>query len=215
MGSHCELKLFQPTTWLPAGGVLAIVRVPMRVAFRFVSKYPSTAGRVAADVICTILLAAVPTSTVRVPVLKIGPPSKPAPVATDVTVPEVPIVGSHCELVEFHAIDCPLAGTVAARFRPCSFTAFTLVIRNPSTAGICAVGVSCKILLAAVPTSTLRVPLEIILPATNPVPETTLTTEPTPADMGSHCELKLFQPTIWPFPGAVAGYERGLGVSLR
>src|ERR1035437_7189661 len=61
---------------------------------------------------------------------------------------------------------------------PINLLAFTLVTRNPSTAGICAADVNCKILLAAVPTSTLSVPAVEILPPVRPVPAETSVTDP-------------------------------------
>ena len=56
----------------------------------FVSCEPSTAGSLALPSNCTILLAAVPTSTAMVPDAVIVPPVKPVPAIILVTVPTPP-----------------------------------------------------------------------------------------------------------------------------
>src|SRR6266576_4826878 len=87
------------------------------VTGRLVRSDPSTGGNLAAAVSCTILLAVVPTSTARVPLLEIGPPVKPLPALTCVTVPEVTGVGSHCELKLFQPRTWPTPGALAATVR--------------------------------------------------------------------------------------------------
>ena len=49
--------------------------------------------------------------------------------------------------------------------------AFTFDTRFPSTAGICAPAFNCKILFPVTPTSTFKVPVEVNVPGTNPVPD--------------------------------------------
>src|ERR1035437_1297144 len=143
-----------------AGTAFEILRACNLTALTLVTKNPSTAGISAEAFNCRILLAAVPTSTLRVPLEVIGPPVNPVPAATLVTVPLVIVVGSHCALDVFHPTTWPAPGTEVAIVRVPIFAAFTLVTKNPSTAGICAEAFNCRILLAAVPTSTLSVPLD-------------------------------------------------------
>src|SRR4051812_30224036 len=115
-----------------------------------------------------ILPAAVPTSTLIVPYDVIVPGTKPAPLTTPVIVPTLPLMGSHCDEPEFHPTNCPLAGPADDIERPCNLVAFTLFSSEPSTAGICAEPFNCRIFPGAVPTSTLIVPLVVIVPGCKP-----------------------------------------------
>src|ERR1035437_3799250 len=125
---------------------------------------------------------------------EIGPPSNPLPVTILVTVPEVTALGSHCDDVLFHPRTWPPPGALVETLRACNFTALTLLIRLPSTAGYWPRLVTCKILLAAVPTSTLRVPEVEILPPVRPVPAETLVTDP-PAPQPPAIDLQ-FKPAL-------------------
>src|SRR5262245_3139614 len=75
-------------------------------------------------------------------------------------------------------------------------------MRLTSTAGYCEVVVTCRTLLAAVPTSTEIVPELVIGPPESPVPALTDTTEPTAPDIGSHRAVEEFHPSTWPPFGA-------------
>src|SRR4051812_21461874 len=147
-------------------------------AFTLLTREPSTAGICELAFNFKIWFAPVPESTLSVPPLVITPPSNPLPAVTVVTVPFVTAIGSHCEPLVFHPRALPLFGAVAETLRACNLTAFTLLTRKPSTAGICAVPLNCKIWLALVPTSTFKVPVPVILPPVRPVPAEILVTLP-------------------------------------
>src|ERR1035437_8521155 len=169
-----------------AGTAFEILRACNLTALTLVTKNPSTAGISAEAFNCRILLAAVPTSTLRVPLAVIGPPVNPVPAATFVTVPLVICVGPHWPLEVFHPTTWPAPGTEVAIVRVPIFAAFTLETRDPSTAGIKADPVNCKTWFADVPTSTEIVPLEEIGPPSNPAPVATLVTDPLLPVVGSH-----------------------------
>src|ERR1035437_8037661 len=177
-----------------AGTAFEILRACNFTALMFVTRNPSTAGISAEAFNCRILLAAVPTSTFRVPFEVIGPPVNPVPAATLVTVPLVIVVGSHCALDVFHPTTWPAPGTDVAIVRVPIFAAFTLETRDPSTAGINADPFPCPPWFADVPKSTEIVPFEVTGPPSNPKPVATLVTEPLLPDVGSHCAVELFQP---------------------
>ena len=78
-----------------------------------VSSEPSTSGICAEAFNCKILLAAVPTSTFNVPFVVMGPPSKPVPLLTVVTLPVAAVVGVQDEVVELNAKTWLAVGKVA------------------------------------------------------------------------------------------------------
>ena len=71
--------------------------------------------------------------------------------------------------------------------------ALTLVSKFASTAGICAPLSNCKILLALVPTSTVIVPVPVIVVGVKPVLATTEVSVPVVAVAGIHLEVVEFQ----------------------
>src|SRR4051812_25726766 len=117
----------------------------------------------------------------------------PLPATTLVIVPLDPVIGSQRDTTLFQPKYCKFVGAAAATSRVCSLKALTLVTRLPSTAGICAPAVNCKILLEVVPTSIARVPLPVMVFGTCPVPATTLNTVPVDPVMGSQRETTVFQ----------------------
>src|ERR1019366_4448092 len=181
-----------------------MVCVPILTALTLVKSEPSTAGICAEVFNCKILLAAVPTSTLRVPKVLMLPPVRPVPEETSVTEPVLAVTGFQSVFVVFQPSTWPAVAAVAETALPCNLTALMLVKSEPSTAGICAEVFNCNILFAAVPTSTLRVPKVLILPPVRPVPEDTSVTEPVLAVMGSQSVLVVFQPSTCPAVAAVA-----------
>ena len=84
-----------------------MIELSATVVLTLVRLDPSTAGSFALPSSCTILLAVVPTSTLSVPDPVIGPPVKPVPEATLVTVPE-PDTAPHEISVPSDLSTCPL-----------------------------------------------------------------------------------------------------------
>ena len=78
--------------------------------------------------------------------------------------------------------------------------ALRLKSREPSITGNLPPVSSCTILFAVEPTSMLRVPADVIVPASKPVPDTTFVTEPVAAEVGCHCEP--FHAKTWLADGA-------------
>src|SRR3989344_8747547 len=151
-----------------------------------VRSLPSTAGNLSPACICTILPLVTPTSTDSVPLPVMGPPNKPVPWETLVTVPEVTAAGSHIE--PFHFSTSSTLGATFPTVRVCNFTALMLVKSLPSTAGSLSPACICTILPLVTPTSIFKVTLPVVLPATSPVPLVTVVTGAEGTAVGSQRE---------------------------